>query len=252
MAIEDSNRPPASKTAILDNSSKRPPITSRNPTTPATPSHRRHDSYHQSYRSHHEDGEVMDERSGNWDRYDSRGYSRSSRDDYRYRSYHDDDYNGGNSRYRDDRPPRPSYHGSGPPPYSTSRYSSPRPIDSSERPSRWSSTRSPSISSPDSRYRSRSRSRSRSINIDNYYMSERSSSSRWENESDWGRERYNTSRRRTEYWDDRKPHEKSLPQRPILVISRKCLPFVRGVLEDLKKMFYYYNFIDVCDLKEFR
>ncbi|KAI7887257.1 uncharacterized protein EV154DRAFT_520736 [Mucor mucedo] len=232
MAIEDSNRPSASLS--LDSPTK---TTGRNLITPTAPSHRRPDSY--SYRSHHEDGEVMDERS-NWDRYDSRSYPRSSRDNYRYRSYHDDDYN--NGRYREERPPRPSYHGSGPPPgYSSSRYPSPRPIDSSERSSRWGNNRSPSMSSPDSRYRSRSRSRSQSINRDNYYMSERPSNSRWENESDWGRG-YNTSRRRADYWDDRKP---SPPSRPILVISRKCLPFVRGVLEDLKKMFYYYKFIDI-------
>lgn len=232
LAIEDSDRPSVS--SGLESPTK----TGRHSIPPVTTSHKRPESY---YRSHHEDGEVMDERS-NWDRYDSRSYSRSSRDSYRYRTY-EDDYSSG--RYREERPPRPLYHGSGPPPgYSSSRYSSPRPIDSSERSSRWSNNRSPSISSPDSRYRSRSRSRSQSINRDSYYMSERpSSSSRWENESDWGRG-YNSSRRRTEYWDDRKPSPPS--SRPILVISRKCLPFVRGVLEDLKKMFYYYKFIDVC------
>ncbi|KAG2237087.1 hypothetical protein INT48_004588, partial [Thamnidium elegans] len=245
LAIEDANRPAPSIIPVIDNALKRSSMPS---STPGTPSHRRHDNY-ASYQNRHEEGEAMYDRSRNWDRYDSRSYSRS-RDDYRYRSYHDDEYNGSNTRYRDERPLRPSYHGSGPPPYPSSRYSSPRPIDS-ERP-RWS-TRSPSISSPDSRYRSRSRSRSRSVTRDGYYMSERSSSNRWENDSDWGREqRY--SRRRTEYWDDRKPREKSLPpassqstssNRPTLVVSRKSLPFVRGVLEDLKKMFYYYNFIDI-------
>jgi hypothetical protein len=56
-----------------------------------------------------------------------------------------------------------------------------------------------------------------------------------------------------DYWEDhhRRPsydesyRKPSSQPRPILAISRKCLPFVRGVLEDLKKMFYYYNCIDV-------
>lgn len=33
--------------------------------------------------------------------------------------------------------------------------------------------------------------------------------------------------------------------RPILAISNKCLPFARGVLEDLKKLYHYYDFVDV-------
>lgn len=179
----------------------------------------------------HEEDEVMDR---HWDRYDSRGYSRNN--DYRssYKSYHDDRYR---SSYH--------HHGSGPPPYtsSSSRYS---PSESRPPPprslSRWNN-RSPSISSHDSKYKSRSRSRSR----DNYY-----NSSRWENESDWGRDRYNTSssrRRTSEYWDERRDIKK--PIRPSLVISKKCLPFVRGVLEDLKKLFYYYNFIDVSPCMSF-
>lgn len=82
-------------------------------------------------------------------------------------------------------------------------------------------------------------------------MSERSSSGRWDSESDWNRDRdrYGSRRRNYDYWDDRKlpppPEETRKPVRPILVISRKCLPFIRGVLEDLKKLFYYYNFIDI-------
>lgn len=251
LAIEEANRPTTSIQPLMDNTLKRPPLN-----TPGTPSsHRRHENYPPYRHPHYAESEGLYDRNNtsgrNWDnRYDSRNYSRSSRDEYRYRNYHDDEYNqnsSSSSRYRDERLPpssRSSYHGSGPPPYSSSsssRYASPR---DSERP-RWTN-RSPSMSSPDSRYRSRSRSRSRSGNRDNYYI-ERSSSSRWENESDWGRynnnNSSNSSRRRPDYWEDRK-HEKS-SNRPTLVISRKTLPFIRGVLEDLKKMFYYYNFIDV-------
>lgn len=60
------------------------------------------------------------------------------------------------------------------------------------------------------------------------------------------------SRRRSEYWDEhysRKPApvptSSSSQSRPILVISKNCLPFIRGALEDLKKIYYYYNCIDV-------
>lgn len=58
------------------------------------------------------------------------------------------------------------------------------------------------------------------------------------------------SRRRSEYWDDhynRKPApmSSSSQSRPILAISKNCLPFIRGALEDLKKIYYYYNCIDV-------
>lgn len=254
LAIEEANRPPASTTSpSATTSPRRPSLNSRSSIVPSTPSHHRnerHDSYSHSYRSRHDDRDVMD---SNWDRYDSRDYSRSMRDDYRsgYRGYRDEEYS---SRYRDERLSRPSYYGSGPPPhYSSSRYSSPRPEHSESsrlpRSSRWSSTRSPSMGSPDSRYRSRSRSRSRSINRDLYYMSERSSSGRWDSESDWNRDRdrYGSRRRNYDYWDDRKPpaEETRKPVRPILVISRKCLPFIRGVLEDLKKLFYYYNFLDI-------
>ncbi|KAI8350895.1 hypothetical protein EDC96DRAFT_294132 [Choanephora cucurbitarum] len=95
------------------------------------------------------------------------------------------------------------------------------------------------MSSHDSiRYKSRSRSRSRSLERrDSYYESEwrgrRKHSDYWEN--------------RPLYEDSRRSSSSAIPSssKPILAISRKCLPFVRGVLEDLKKMFYYYNYIDI-------
>ncbi|KAF7725527.1 histone methyltransferase set1 [Apophysomyces ossiformis] len=44
--------------------------------------------------------------------------------------------------------------------------------------------------------------------------------------------------------EDRK-YSSSVEPQPSLVISRKCLPFVRGVLEDLRKLFYYHNCVDI-------
>lgn len=32
---------------------------------------------------------------------------------------------------------------------------------------------------------------------------------------------------------------------PTILISRKNLPFMRGVLEELRKCFYHYNYLDV-------
>jgi hypothetical protein len=235
-AIASVNRPSPKASPTLD--PKRPSIQDRSSVAPHTPLNRansvsRHDSYHHSphHRRYAEDSEIGE----SWDRYDSRRYSRSSRgEDYHRNSnsriLYDDGY-GASSRYRDSSRHKSYHH---PPlPYGSSRYGSPR--HSPQRSSRWNGTRSPSMSSPDSRYRSRSRSRSRSIDRrDSYY------SSRWEGEPDY------RSRR---YWEDhhRRPsyEETYRKARPILAISRKCLPFVRGVLEDLKKMFYYYNCIDV-------
>ncbi|RCH96315.1 histone methyltransferase set1, partial [Rhizopus stolonifer] len=207
------------KLAVADVSNTDPKKGTSNHTS-TTPQHKsRHDSYHSELNE--------------WDRYDARRYARySPRDDYYRSSYNSssrdyyDDY-----KYRDERPSS-RYHPPPPPPH----YARYRPhMDSPHhRPSRWN--RSPSMSSHDSRYKSRSRSRSRSIDR-NYYP-------RWENESEW---RHGSNRRKqSDYWDRPPYEEKSTTStRPILAISRKCLPFVRGVLEDLRKLFYYYNCVDI-------
>ncbi|KAI9495537.1 hypothetical protein BDB00DRAFT_237275 [Zychaea mexicana] len=185
-----------------------------------------------------------------------------------------DDYRG----YRSGPPPPPPPLGSTPPPppppppYS-SRYPPPPPPPSSSSrhlesdryeptsrssgrppppppppPPRWSSRGSPS-GSPSPRYRSRSRSRSRSIGREprGYYADRRWEEHEYdrerERERDWRRDRYG---RRSEYWgsaDERRPREDR--DQPSLVITRQCLPFMRGVLEDLRKLFYYYNCVDI-------
>ncbi|KAG1521954.1 hypothetical protein G6F47_002598 [Rhizopus delemar] len=141
-------------------------------------------------------------------RYGEDSRRHDARHHYSRYDYYDDDY--GYSRH---------HHGSRPPHYHSSRYPPPRysdhyHYDHPSRHSRWSH-----------HYRSRSRSRER------YYK---------ERDNDWGRDR---SKRHTD--DKRYIEEKPHVQYPLLLISRKCLPFIRGALEDLKKMFYYYNCIDV-------
>lgn len=89
--------------------------------------------------------------------------------------------------------------------------------DDYRRPSsRWSPSRR--VDSDYSRSRSRSRDDYRRKNIDLY--NGRSSS-------------------------PRVSHSPIRRSRPSLVISKKCLPFVRGALEELEKMFFYYNCLDV-------
>lgn len=227
LAIEDFNRPTPS--LKLEPTRSISTATAVAAAAPNSPLHRDNSSRHDSYHSHH-DRRYPDEGDRDWDRYDSRRYSRS-RDDYHRSSssrYYDD------YRYRDDRPS--SRYGSG-----YSRYSSPRRLDSPEHHSRHRSRwDSPGMDSPDSRYRSRSRSRSRSMDRrDSYY--------RYDDDY-YGRE--SSSRRRSEYWDEqhgKKPTSSSATSqsRPILAISKNCLPFIRGALEDLKKIYYYYNCIDV-------
>ncbi|KAI8341569.1 hypothetical protein BD560DRAFT_412191 [Blakeslea trispora] len=224
-----------------------PSAVSPHQSTPSTNSHFRH-----SRHDHPGGTNELNE----WDRYshDYRRYSQySPREDY----YRPSSYNGKSSKnryddykYRDERPssryhhhpPHYGHHYPPPPPssrYSSSRHYNQHPSSShrAESPHHYSSrwARSPSISSHDSiRYKSRSRSRSRSLERrDSYYDSE------WR-----GR------RKHSDYWDTRPGYEDARrssvsSSRPILAISRKCLPFVRGVLEDLKKMFYYYDCIDI-------
>ncbi|KAG0176595.1 histone methyltransferase set1 [Apophysomyces sp. BC1034] len=151
------------------------------------------------------------------------------------------------------------------------------PTRTSRPPTRWS-RRSPSVGSSDARYRSRSRSRSRSVGREasGYYHGDHSQRpNRWDPDSDRPRD-WDRYRRRDDYWlvgDRRAPppplpppreasfrkdteifilsciqdrkYPSSVEPQPSLVISRKCLPFVRGVLEDLRKMFYYHNCVDI-------
>ncbi|KAI7852527.1 hypothetical protein BDC45DRAFT_189648 [Circinella umbellata] len=151
-------------------------------------------------------------------------------------------------------PPMPPYASRYPPPPPSSRHldsdhyepgsrsGRPPPPPPPPPPPRWSS-RGSSGGSPSPGYRSRSRSRSRSIGREpRGYYSDR----RWDDhdyERDWGRDRY---RRRNEYWgsaQERRSREDR--EQPSLVISRQCLPFQRGILEDLRKLFYYYNCVDL-------
>ncbi|KAI8881897.1 hypothetical protein K501DRAFT_324235 [Backusella circina FSU 941] len=88
------------------------------------------------------------------------------------------------------------------------------------------------------------------------YDDYRRPSSRWSPsrrvDSDYSRSR---SRSRDDYrrkpvdlYNGRSPHVSHSPirnPRPSLVISKKCLPFIRGALEELEKMFFYYNCLDV-------
>ncbi|KAI9252426.1 hypothetical protein BDA99DRAFT_607901 [Phascolomyces articulosus] len=193
-------------------------------------------------------------------------YHHRSSSSYRY-----DNYRG----YRGVPPPPPPPHVSPgttpppppppPPPYA-SRYPPPPPPPSSRHldsdhyeptsrsnrppPPRWNSRGSPS-GSPSPGYRSRSRSRSRSIGREprGYYADRRWDEHDYERERDrererdWDRGRY---RRRNEYWGP--AQERRLREdrdQPSLVISRQCLPFQRGILEDLRKLFYYYNCVDL-------
>ncbi|KAI9306990.1 hypothetical protein BJ944DRAFT_238252 [Cunninghamella echinulata] len=110
---------------------------------------------------------------------------------------------------------------------------------------------------------SRSRSRSRSIGRDpppsNYYGNNEytsSSRSRWDYDSNGGgssRDNWDYHRRkRNDHWytrdEYRRPREDYRPvseKLPTILIPKKHLPFMRGVLEELRKSFYHYNYLDI-------
>ncbi|CAO3619562.1 unnamed protein product [Cunninghamella echinulata] len=109
---------------------------------------------------------------------------------------------------------------------------------------------------------SRSRSRSRSIGRDpppsNYYGNNEyssSSRSRWDYDNGGGSSRDNWDyhrRKRNDHWyardDYRRPREDYRPvseKLPTILIPKKHLPFMRGVLEELRKSFYHYNYLDI-------
>ncbi|KAI8376247.1 uncharacterized protein BYT42DRAFT_573933 [Radiomyces spectabilis] len=216
---------------------------------------------------HHEEGEVVDDESPRRSRHDSMSIRYDRSRDYRYGEYRsfDDDH-----RYREDRYRyAPSY--GPPPPPPPSRYGSNSRIESdhyepapriNRPPSAWGNRRSPSITSEKRYASSRSRSRSRSISREpmSYYPNDYASrSTRWERDRprdlDWKRERErerDRPRRRNDYWmsEDRRSRERPASRplsetQPSLIISRKCLPFMRGILEELRKAFYHFNCIDI-------
>ncbi|CAO3616233.1 unnamed protein product [Cunninghamella blakesleeana] len=121
-----------------------------------------------------------------------------------------------------------------------------------------SRSRSRSRSHTRSHSQSRSRSRSRSIGRDSssYYGNGDypSSRSRWDYESSNSNGRDNWDYRRKRSWysarDDyrrsREDYRPMYPEKlPTILISRKHLPFMRGVLEELRKCFYHYNYLDI-------
>ncbi|CAO3587513.1 unnamed protein product [Absidia cylindrospora] len=96
------------------------------------------------------------------------------------------------------------------------------------------------------KHSNRSRSRSRSIGRDSssYYETGPSSASRLNFEWDW-RKKHSS---KWEAHDNKHPdedHHLIIDKQPSLVISRKELPFVRGVLEELRKAFYHHGLLDV-------
>ncbi|KAI8144522.1 hypothetical protein BJV82DRAFT_656356 [Fennellomyces sp. T-0311] len=216
--------------------------------------------------SHHEEGEVVEDElvPSKYSRYDKPHPPPPPPPSHYHRSYRYEDYRGYRASGTPPPPPPPApYMSSGsrypppPPPrhlesdhYEPSRTSRPPPPPP---PPRWS--RASPGDSPDPRYRSRSRSRSRSIGREphGYYADRRWDEHDYARDRDWERDRY---RRRNEYWGgeerDRRPppppplsREATERDHPSLIISRKCLPFMRGVLEDLRKLFYYYNCVDI-------
>ncbi|KAI7897613.1 uncharacterized protein BX663DRAFT_481490 [Cokeromyces recurvatus] len=214
LAIDEANRPPS----LPSQESRSPSLVSnhRSSNTPLYNSRHHHHHHHSYYDYYSGSGSGSNRRYHHYsedadDYWDGRHYSRSSRD-----------------HYRDERIPSRyySYH----------RYLSPRRHHSPEhyslrryRSSHYYDRRSPSLDSYD-RY-------SRSPSPAN---SSRSSSS--------NKRRRPTSTHIDSYDDKRRKSNSSTPHRivhPKLIISRECLPFVRGVLEELKKMYYYYDYIDI-------
>ncbi|KAI8340552.1 hypothetical protein BC941DRAFT_417551 [Chlamydoabsidia padenii] len=202
---------------------------------------------------------------------------------YPYDRYRDDDI--GSSDHHPTLYPRSSTSSHPPPYPSSSRYSSrnydsdrygsasrtssygtpPPPLASSALPppstSKWDKSQQaqPTGSANYSRYNSRSRSRSRSIGRDSvgagYYDNDypSTSRSRWDyntGRDNWDRD-WDRRRKRNDYWttrDDRPSRDDRQPvtdKQPSLVISRKTLPFIRGILEELRKVFYHYSSLDI-------
>ncbi|KAI9010859.1 hypothetical protein CLU79DRAFT_891196 [Phycomyces nitens] len=209
----------------------------------------------------HEEGEVVED-DHHWPSRPDSSINGNSRSYYRPRDYRPSDYRFDDSRYHRAPPTSNATTASAstyPRSYSPSRYYSPsRETDRYEPPTRSRQPRWPRRSpSPGSeRYRSRSRSRSQSTGRENggYYGRNGGGaygrSSRREpgvrGDYEW---RDYERHRRNDYWaDDRRREERSSassePQ-PCLLISRKCLPFVRGILEELRKVFYYFNCVDI-------
>ncbi|KAI7883360.1 hypothetical protein K492DRAFT_144069 [Lichtheimia hyalospora FSU 10163] len=227
--------------------------------------------------NHHEEGEVLEDEVPRWSSRHDKGPPPSSHYHHHHHHHHrmpprDYRYDDRDDRHSRGYPPPSSRSNQGPPPpmyiSSSSRYP-PRPPPPPPRhmeadrygpprrpPGRWS--RDAHSPSPGPRYRSRSRSRSRSMSREpppppppGYYLpSHDRPSSRWGGDPDWERDR---QRRRNEYRtpsddrrrDDYRRSSGNVEHQPSLIISRKCLPFMRGVLEDLRKLFYYYNCVDI-------
>ncbi|KAH8555751.1 hypothetical protein BGW37DRAFT_478411 [Umbelopsis sp. PMI_123] len=207
----------------------------------------------------HEDGEVFDDEAPRRSRHSSPSAYPPSRRPHDFNRDSHDRYPEDEPRFRDDRYRGQSYL----PP---SHY--PPAYDSMRHPSypRWRH-RSPSVSSVESRYRSRSRSRSRSLGRDyadrmrGMHMWDRERSRErdrdrhweWERERERERERdRGGDPRMREYRrisDDRRARERrphSPEPQPCLIISRHSLPFKKGVLEELRKVFYAFECSDIC------
>ncbi|CAO3590949.1 unnamed protein product [Absidia cylindrospora] len=248
-----STSPPPPPTQSLDSYSKR--------------------AYGSTYRH---DADFVNRETSRWSKYDNNyRYQQHSRE-YPERRYYKDD------RYRDPPHPSSSLYTMSHPPYSSVNHGSDRYISTSRSSSssygtpppppppppgtssKWDQSKQ-SLSSGSasiySTYNSRNRSRSpiRSVggrdlsrgHYENGYSSRHRStydSSSWDR--DWDRRRKQSDSWTSSNRDDnrRSREERQQPsneKQSTLVISRKDLPFVRGILEELRKVFYPHRSLDI-------
>ncbi|ORZ17009.1 hypothetical protein BCR42DRAFT_413747 [Absidia repens] len=220
--------------------------------------------------THHEEGEINDRgRDRDFSRWLKNGINyryQRSRDYPEDHDYYDDRYddcaNNGTSYSTPSYTttshpamPMPSTSTSPPAPTtSSSSYNSKNRSKDSFEPtspflnSRWNQLLHPQYpgSELNSKHSNRRRSRSRSIGRDSssYCKKGSSSASRLHYDWDWRRKHSDIRASRESKHPDQDSHL-TIDNLPSLVISRKELPFVRGVLEELRKAFYHRGLLDV-------